>query len=198
MGESTAEMREQTRLRQVAEGLLAGGQAPPTRGWELGTDALAMLYRLASDHRSSDDALAVLHELQVHQVELDLQLEQLEANENELTEELQRYRDRYEQAPVGYLLLHANGQIIEANLAADQLFASLNGDSATRPDGPRVEDLIAPADRPALAAMLNSLGTDHPVASCDVQAMDAAADAPSLRITARIEPDSDHVWMIVS
>lgn len=76
MGESTAKMREQMRLRRVAEGLLAGGQAPPSRGCEL--------------------------------------------------------------------------------------------------------------------------GTDHPVAYCDVHANDAAADAPRLRITARIEPGSNHVWMIIS
>jgi len=198
------ELREQARLRRVAEDMLVGGKAPPTRGWVLGTDTLALLYRLASDLNGSDDALAVLHELQVHQVELDLQLEQLEANEAELSEQLKRYHDLYEQAAVGHLLLGPDRRIIELNLAAKRLFASCSkDDGATSPDrlrieDLRIEDLIAPDDHPVLAAMLNRLCADHPVASCDVEAFDACADAPTLRITAKIEPGSDSVWMIIS
>ena len=191
----SAEIREQTRLRREAETLLAGGQAPPSRGWELGTDALALLYRLASDLNSSDDALAVLHELQVHQVELDLQLEQLEANETELNEELQRYRELYEHAPAGYLLLGPEGRIIEANQTAKRLLASLDGDSVS---GPHIVDLISPEDRPALHAMLEQLGSAQPIASCDVHAIGAAPDAPKLRLSARVETGSDNVWMVVS
>ncbi|TVS15456.1 MAG: PAS domain-containing protein [Gammaproteobacteria bacterium] len=192
------EIRERTRLRSVAESLLAGGQAPPTRGWELGTDALAMLYRLASDQKSSDDALAVLHEIQVYQVELDLQLQQLETNEDELTKELQRYRDRYEQAPVGYLLLSNDGRVIEANQAAMQLFASAVGNSELGEEELRIDRLLKPGDRPVLITLLNELRGDQPIASCEVDAIDAPLGAPALRITARLEPGSDNVWMVVS
>lgn len=184
-----------TRLRDVAESLLAGGQAPPTRGWELGHDALAMLYRMASDQKSSDDALAVLHELQVHQVELDLQLQQLEANEDELARELERYRNLYDQAPVGYLLLRNDGRVIEANQAAMRLFAPGAGSGG---EELRVHDLLTPEARGALAALLGQLKPDQPTASCEVDAIDAPRCAPALRITARLEPGSDNVWVVLS
>lgn len=195
---STAEMREQTRLRRAAEQLLAQGVAPPTRGWELGTDALALLYRLASDMSTSDDALAVLHELQVHQVELDLQLEQLEANEDELSDKLQRYRDLYELAPVGYLRVCPEGRILRANQIARQLLAALPGVKTIESERPRLFDLIRSEDRAALSAMLHQLGADDATAFCEVRGIDAAADATSLRITARRESNSDNLWVVVS
>ena len=196
MTANAAALRAQTRLRRAAERLLAEGQAPPTRGWELGTDALALLYRLANNFESSHDALAVLHELQVHQVELDLQLEQLEMNEEQLTEESRVYRERYEHAPVGYLTISPEGRIIEANETAKQMVASLAGD-AIRGDH-SIVDLIRPEDRPTLTAMLLRLDADHAIESCDVRAIDAAADAPALRITARLEPNSFNAWVIIS
>lgn len=192
------ETREQTRLRRVAESLIAQGQAPPTRGWEVGTDALALLYRLASDLDSSADALAVLHELQVHQVELDLQLEQLENNEQELSAELQRYRQRYEQAPVGYFLIRRDGSVIESNDAAGRLLQDIGDEAGSGSEPPRIDQLICPADRPVLAAMLQQLSPGQGIASCEVRAVDKAADAPALRITARLEPGSEDLWLIVS
>ncbi|MCC5887064.1 MAG: PAS domain-containing protein [Gammaproteobacteria bacterium] len=196
---ATAELREQTRLRRVAENLLTEGQAPPTRGWEIGTDALALLYRLASDCNSSDDALAVLHELQVHQVELDLQLQQLETNEDELNEELQRYRNLFDQAPVGYLLLRPDGSLIEANQTAGELLAKATGrHNSGSIDTLGVDSLIKAESRPAFHALLQQLDVGHPVASCELEAVDAAPGAPALRITARREPDSHNIWITLS
>ena len=71
---------DQNQLRQAAEDSLKQGTTPPTKGWSISADALALLYRLASNPDSAGDALKLLHELQAHQVELDLQHEQLKAN----------------------------------------------------------------------------------------------------------------------
>ena len=198
MASLDSETREQARLRRLAEDLLAAGEAPPTHGWEIGTKALSLLYRLASSQDSAYDALAVLHELQVHQVELDLQLQQLETNEEELTDELQRYRSLYEQAPVGYLLLRPDGSIIEANLAANRLFATAERSDEACPGEPHIDHLIRSEDRPALAIMLRQLKADLPIASCEVESVDAPPGTPRLRITATLEPSSDNVWMTVS
>lgn len=79
-----------TLLRQRAEGRLEEGMAPATLGWSTGTGALTLLHRLAGDPASAGDALKLLHELQVHQVELDLQHEQMEQQLLELGEALRR------------------------------------------------------------------------------------------------------------
>jgi PAS domain-containing protein len=94
-----------------------------------------LLYRLSSDPASASDALKLLHELQTHQVELDLQHAQLLESENELHAQLAHYRALYEQAPIGYLVLEGDGRILQSNRAAAELLgldAARAGESFAR------------------------------------------------------------------
>lgn len=68
----------------------------------------------------ADDKL--LHELQVHQIELQMQNEELQRAYAALELSHNRYLDLYDFAPVGYLTLNADGEVTEINLTATQLF----------------------------------------------------------------------------
>lgn len=86
------------------------------------------------DGASSPEATArAIHELRVHQVELELQNEELRRAHLELDDLRARYFDLYEQAPVGYCIVSGQGLIEEANLTAATLLgtprAALTGKS---------------------------------------------------------------------
>jgi PAS domain S-box-containing protein len=70
---------------------------------------------------SEADVRALCHELEVHQIELEMQNEELRRVQAELAASEEKYRDLYEFAPIGYFTLESSGQIREANLAGASL-----------------------------------------------------------------------------
>jgi PAS domain-containing protein len=69
------------------------------------------------------DAQKLLHELQVHQIELEMQNEELrEANERAETA-LKRFTMLYDLAPMGYFVLEPDGTIDELNFTGAELLS---------------------------------------------------------------------------
>ena len=70
------------------------------------------------------DIIALIHELKVHQAELEIQNEELKRAQEELSLLHREFRDLYEFAPCGYLTLNAKGIITRANLTAVNLLGA--------------------------------------------------------------------------
>lgn len=68
------------------------------------------------EEMSLEETRQILHDLRVHQIELEMQNEELRRSQQELDAAGARYFDFYDLAPVGYLTLSEKGLILAANL----------------------------------------------------------------------------------
>ncbi len=93
--------------------------------------------------RSPEQALTLVHELQVHQIELEMQNEELHRAQMELDASQARYFNLYDLAPVGYCTLSEQGLILEANLTAAILLGVDRGNLVKQP----LSRFIHPEDR---------------------------------------------------
>ena len=116
IGPASAEAPKASTLRQVAEAIVA--KLASTKS----SDEPKPI-----DENPPDASRQVLHELLVHQVELEMQNEELRRTQADLEISRGRYFDLYDQAPVGYVTFSEKGQVLEANLAAANLFGTTRG-----------------------------------------------------------------------
>ena len=73
------------------------------------------------DSLSPESMRTILHELRVHQIELEMQNEDMRRAQTDLDASRARYFDLYDLAPVGYCTVSEMGLILEANLTAATL-----------------------------------------------------------------------------
>ncbi len=164
----------------------------PRRAQSAGTAALrrAAEQQLARRHRSSPescpatDERRLLHELQVHQVELEMQNAELQDGREKTEALLEKYTDLYDSAPIGYFSLTADGRIQLLNLTG----ASLLGLGRSCLTGQLLGPHLQAADKPLLAAFLQQVFAGNAAQSCEV--MLAGPGSRSVRIEARRQTDS--------
>ncbi|MGP1680479.1 MAG: hybrid sensor histidine kinase/response regulator [Burkholderiales bacterium] len=85
------------------------------------------------DAPSPDETQLMLHELRVHQIELELQNEELRRAQLELEAARASYFDLYDLAPVGYCSVSEPGLVLQANLTAAHLLGVARGALLKRP-----------------------------------------------------------------
>ena len=81
----------------------------------------------AGKARTQDAESRTLYDLEVHQVELEMQNQELRAAYAGLEEARERFRDLYDFAPIAYVTLGQDARITEANLTAASLFGIERG-----------------------------------------------------------------------
>jgi two-component system, NarL family, sensor histidine kinase UhpB len=100
--------------------------------------------------RSRDELQRLVHELEVHQIELEMQNEALLHARNELDLTLDKYSELFDSGPVGYLTLGRDAVVTAVSLST----AGLLGVPRSRLLGRRFDHHLAPESRPAFTALL--------------------------------------------
>jgi PAS domain S-box-containing protein len=155
----------------VAQALREHAESVSRRHSALRPDRLAAL--------SPEAVRDLLHELQVHQIELEMQNEELRRAQLELDASRARYFDLYDLAPVGYCSVSEQGLILQANLAAATLLGSARGGLVGQP----INRFIFKADQDTWYRHHHSLmQTGH-------------AQTLELRM---VRPDRSQVWVEVA
>ncbi len=159
-------------LRQRAEAL-AGELSR-----EISEDLLAL---------SPESARQAIHDLRVHQIELEMQNEELRRAQEELEESRARYFDLYDLAPVGYCTLHESGLILDANLTVAKLLGVARGSLLRQP----LSRFVFPGDQDAYYLRRKALAETGAPQTWEVRMLKRDGTALWVRMDAVTAQDSD-------
>jgi PAS domain S-box-containing protein len=105
------------------------------------------------DRNTAAETQRLVHELEVHQIELEMQNEELQQTRAEVEAILGQYTDLYDFAPVGYFTLGRDGTIRQVNLAGARLLEVDRSGLVNR----RFGLLVSADSRPAFDAFLKKV-----------------------------------------
>jgi diguanylate cyclase (GGDEF)-like protein/PAS domain S-box-containing protein len=126
--------------------------------------AEAMLKKQAGRH-SEQDTKRVLHELQVHQIELKMQNSELIEANLRMNAARESYTELYDLAPISYLTIGRNRLILNANYAAASLLGKVHGALYTL----RLGAFVSAAALPTFNAFLDKAFTSSEKQSCETK-----------------------------
>jgi PAS domain S-box-containing protein len=164
--------------------------------------------RLQTRERTPPSAQRLVHELQVHQIELEMQNEELRRARSQvealLAQQLQQarakadallaqYTDLYDFAPTGYLTLDRKGAVRQVNLAA----ARLLGVERSRLVNRRFGLFVAEGDRRAFSDFLEKVFASQAKAWCEVTLPQAGAQPLLVRIEGMRSQDRQECRAVV-
>jgi DNA-binding CsgD family transcriptional regulator len=131
-----------------------------TNALKLRKAAEKMAVSQSAETMSGDlDAKRLYHELQVHQIELEMQHSELQQSRQTLDLLLDQYATLYDFAPVSYMSLNRDGYVLKCNLAA----AALVGMARSEINRPPFVQFVAEADRPSFESFLEKVFRERPL-----------------------------------
>ncbi|MFT5286444.1 MAG: two-component system cell cycle sensor histidine kinase/response regulator CckA [Planctomycetota bacterium] len=117
----------------------------------------------------SETKQLILHELRVHQIELEMQNEELRQSQLDLETARHRWFDLYNLAPVAYCTLDAENLITQSNLTLSNLLGVPRSELNRQP----FVDFVDPKDRDQWYLLCRHLNLDHASPSCELRVQGA-------------------------
>jgi DNA-binding CsgD family transcriptional regulator/PAS domain-containing protein len=165
--------------------MINGGETTHTAALRRAAESKAASQPAGAEPVLNDwDAKRLFHELEVHQIELEMQHSELLESQRALDLLLEELTNLYDFAPVCYLTLDSEGSVQKCNFAA----ARCLGLPRAAINGQHFANFIAAADRPPLASFLELVfGAPARKQSCRVRLLSGEAAG----LPARIEAQTD-------
>jgi PAS domain S-box-containing protein len=163
---------------------------------ELRRRAEARLREREHDRRSGGDPPRLFHELEVHQIELEMQNAELYRARNELEAALERYTDLYDFAPVGYLSVDESSAILEANLTGAALLGVERSRLINRP----LALFVSPTSRPLFLTFLKKVFNESEHHECEARVSKAVGGTfwAGFRATSAVALEGTRKWCRVA
>ena len=142
---------------------------------------------------SEDEMLKLIYELEVHQVELEMQNEELKSTQSALTLYAERYHELYDFAPIGFVTLSNEGTIIEINFFACQML----GNDRLNLTNSQFGFFISDDTKPVFNHFLWKIFTECVKENCEVILRNNINPAIFVRLTGIIDSKKDQCLVTV-
>ena len=139
------------------------------------------------EHSLPDAAKRTLYELRVHQIELEMQNEEVRRAHTELDIQRARYFDIYDNAPVGYCIVNDRGLIVEANRTAATLLGVVRSELIQQP----IFRFIRHDDRHEFHQMHQLLLLSGETQACELQVLQHFGACARVHMVASAAHDDD-------
>jgi PAS domain S-box-containing protein len=136
----------------------------------------------ASSSLSPVDQERLLHELEVHQIELEMQNEELREARIELERALARYTEIFDFAPVGYTTIALDTTLQESNHTAARLLGWKRAELVGR----RFDSLVVPRDRARFSELLALVVQSESRESCELELFRVEGRVVAVRLLASL------------
>jgi PAS domain S-box-containing protein len=174
---------------------MAKGRTAPGRRTELRKRADTRLEgeTIDSPELSPQEVRKLVYELRTHQVQLEMQNEELRRIQDELVESRDRYADFYDFSPVGYVTISPKNLILEANLALADMLGVERGTLVNQP----ISAYILPDDKDILYLHLRMVRESKQHDTCHLRMLRRKAEPIWAEMDSiLVEPDDESgAWL---
>jgi PAS domain S-box-containing protein len=147
----------------------------------------------AGDPGTAEDTARLVHELQVHQIELEMQNEELQQAHAQVETLLAQYTDLYDLAPAGYLTFDREGAIRQVNLTG----ARLLGVERSRLVNRRFGLFVAKGDQRAFSDFLQKVFASQAKESCEITLLHESSQPVVVQIEGTRSADGQECRAVV-
>lgn len=157
-------------------------------------DQLKNLHSKVDANSSEDDVRRLAHELQVHQIELEMQNEELLLAKEQIAAAAdEKYKELYDFAPTAYFTISKEGNIHELNLKG----AGMLGMERQRLNNLKFKTFITPETSSIFEDFLRKVFTQKTVETCEVNLAVNSSPLHSVYLTGQVIEDGEQCLLSV-